>query len=134
MARASIPRSSMRYKITPGSSAPQRVPIASPSVVVNPIVVATPRPASIAHMLDPFPRCSTIVFAAAARRVDARKLGGDVLVGEAVEAVPLHAGVVELRRQRESLGHVGIRPVERRVEAGHLRKVRRALQELGDGQ
>ena len=66
MARASILRSSMRYKITPGSSAPQRVPIGSPSAGENPIVVATLRPASIAHMLDPFPRCSTIVFAAAA--------------------------------------------------------------------
>jgi hypothetical protein len=42
------------------------VPIASPSTGVNPIVLATLRPASVAHMLDPLPRCSTIVRPAAA--------------------------------------------------------------------
>ena len=133
MARASILRSSRRYRITPGSSAPQRVPIASPSTAVKPIVVATLRPASIAHMLEPLPRCSTMVLAAAALRVHARQLGGDVLVGQAVEAVSLHAGVVELGRQGESPGDVGIRPVEGRVETGHLRKVGRALQQPGYG-
>src|SRR5207253_5290255 len=66
-------------------------------------------------------------------RVYARKLGGDVLVRQAVEAVSLHAGVVELFGQRESLGHVGIRSVERRVEAGDLCELRRALQQLGNG-
>ena len=66
MARASILCSSIRYKITPGSTAPQRVPIGSPSAAVNPIVVAMLRPASMAHMLDPLPRCSTIVLAEAA--------------------------------------------------------------------
>ena len=66
MARASILRSSIRYTITPGSRAPQRVPIGSPSAGVNAIVVARLRPASIAHMLAPLPRCRMIVFAVAA--------------------------------------------------------------------
>jgi hypothetical protein len=56
----------MRYTITPGSSAPQRVPIGSPSAGVNAIVVATLRPASMAQMLAPLPRCSTTVLPEAA--------------------------------------------------------------------
>ena len=63
MARASILRSSIRYRMTPGSRAPDRVPIGSPSTAVKPIVEAMLRPASIAHMLDPLPRCNTIVLA-----------------------------------------------------------------------
>jgi hypothetical protein len=66
MACASMLRCSMRYKTTPGSSVPQRVPIGRPSAGVNPMVVATLRPPSIAHMLEPFPRCNTIVFASGA--------------------------------------------------------------------
>ena len=50
-----------------------------------------------------------------------------------MESVPLHAGIVELFRQREALGHVGIRPVERRIEAGDLCELRRALQQLRNG-
>src|SRR6266478_5306479 len=128
MARASILRSSIRYTITPGSSAPQRVPIGSPSAGVKLIVVAMLRPASMAHMLDPLPRCSTIALA-----VFASKRGGNVLVGQAVEAVTLHAGVVELGRQRESLRDGRIRPMERRVEARDLREFWRALEQQGDG-
>ena len=52
--------------MTPGSSAPQRVPIGRPSTAVNPMVLATLRPASSAHMLAPLPRCSTTVLPAAA--------------------------------------------------------------------
>ena len=62
-----MPSSSIRYRITPGSRLPQRVPIGSPSTAVNPIVLATLRPATSAHMLLPLPRCATIVRPAAAR-------------------------------------------------------------------
>ena len=132
MARASILSSSIRYRMTPGSSAPQRVPIASPSAGVKPIVVATLRPASIAHMLAPLPRCSTIVLAAAALASSRGSFeAGDVFVGQAVKAVALHAGIVELRRQRESLGDIWIRSMERRVEARDLGKLRRAFEQAG---
>src|SRR5438477_261769 len=60
IARASILSSSCRYRTTPGSSAPVRVPITSPSSAVNPIVVATLLPASNAHIDAPLPRCATI--------------------------------------------------------------------------
>ena len=46
--------------MTPGSSAPVRVPIGRPSRAVIPMVVAMLRPAAIAHMLAPLPRCATI--------------------------------------------------------------------------
>ena len=52
--------------MTPGSSAPQRVPIGRPSTAVKPIVLATLRPANRAHMLAPLPRCRTTVRPAAA--------------------------------------------------------------------
>ena len=50
-----------------------------------------------------------------------------------MKPVALHAGVVELRRQRESLGDVRIRAVEGRVEAGDLRELRRTLEQPGHG-
>ena len=49
-----------------------------------------------------------------------------------MEAVAAEAGLVKLRRQRESLGDVRVRPVERRVEAGHLRNLGSALEQGGD--
>jgi hypothetical protein len=62
-----MPSSSIRNSSTPGSSDPQRVPIGNPSTAVKPMVVATLRPASIAHMLEPLPRWNTTVRPAAAR-------------------------------------------------------------------
>jgi hypothetical protein len=56
----------MRYMMTPGSTEPHRVPIGNPATAVKPIVEAMLRPASMAHMLDPLPRCSTIVLASSA--------------------------------------------------------------------
>ena len=95
MARASILRSSMRYRITPGSSAPQRVPIGSPSTAVKPIVrrhaasgLHRAHARAVAEMQHDRP-------ARGRGRIQVREHGGDVLVGQAVEAVPLHAGVVE---------------------------------------
>jgi hypothetical protein len=91
-----MPRSSIRYSSTPGSSDPQRVPIGRPSTAVKPIVLATLRPADSAHMLAPLPRCSTTVRPRRPR-VELRQHRGDVLVGQAVEAVAAHArGVGEL--------------------------------------
>jgi hypothetical protein len=51
--------------MTPGSRDPVRVPIGSPSTAVNPMVLATLRPLSIAHMLAPLPRCATTSLPAA---------------------------------------------------------------------
>ncbi len=50
---------------TPGSSAPQRVPIGRPSTAVKPIVLAMLRPPCIAHMLAPLPRCAATTRAPA---------------------------------------------------------------------
>jgi len=44
-----------------------------------------------------------------------------------------HARLVEIGRQGESLGDLRVRPVEGRVEARDLRKVRRAVHQHGDG-
>ena len=66
MARTSIFSSSIRYRTTPGSRLPQRVPIGRPSTAVKPIVLAMLRHADIPHMLEPLPRCSTTVLPAAA--------------------------------------------------------------------
>ena len=50
-----------RYSTTPGSSAPGRVPMHSPSSAVKPIVqVDAPARSLIAHMLAPLPRCATM--------------------------------------------------------------------------
>ena len=46
-------------------------------------------------MLAPLPRCSTTVRPFAATRVELRQHRGDVLVGQAVEAVAAHALVVQ---------------------------------------
>ena len=47
--------------MTPGSRLPQRVPIGRPSTAVKPIVLATLRPPTMAHMLLPLPRWATTV-------------------------------------------------------------------------
>ena len=49
----------------------------------------------------------------------------DVVVRQAVEAVAANAGVAELARQGEGLRDVRLAAMERRVEAGDLRKMRR---------
>src|SRR4051812_35946967 len=45
---------------TPGSIAPQRVPIGSPSSAVKPMVLSTERPSRRAHMEAPLPRWATM--------------------------------------------------------------------------
>jgi len=67
MARASIPSSSIKYRTTPGSRLPQRVPMGRPSTAVKPIVLATLRPPASAHRLLPLPRWATTVRPEAAR-------------------------------------------------------------------
>ncbi len=61
MARGSRPRSSASQSTTPGSRAPQRVPMQRPSSTLKPMVVATLRPACRAHRLAPLPRCIATV-------------------------------------------------------------------------
>ena len=46
--------------MTPGSSAPGRVPMHSPSSAVKPSVLSTLLPSFSAHRLAPLPRCATI--------------------------------------------------------------------------
>src|SRR4030095_16503870 len=60
-----------------------------------------------------------------------RKHGGDVFVRQAVKAVALYAGIVELHRQRESLGDVRSRAVKGRVEASDLRELWRTFEQSG---
>ena len=44
------------HMIMPTSTLPDLVAIGTPSLVVNPIVVSTQRPSTMALMLDPAPR------------------------------------------------------------------------------
>ena len=60
-----MPFAVIRYRTTPGSIWPVRVPIGSPSSAVNPIVLSTLRPPWMAHMEAPLPRCATITRALA---------------------------------------------------------------------
>ena len=83
-------------------------------------------------MLEPLPRCSTTVRPPAAFASKLRQNRGDVLVGQAVEAVAADALRVQLRGQREHLRDLRVAAVERGVEAGHLRQLRRALQQQAD--
>ena len=72
--------------------------------------------------------------AAAARRlrVELRQDRCDVLVRQAVEAVALHAGVVQLAGQGEHLRELRLGAMERRVEASHLRQLGPALEQEPD--
>ena len=49
-----------RCRITPGSTAPGRVPMQMPSSAVNPSVLSTLVRFLIAHRLAPLPRCATM--------------------------------------------------------------------------
>ena len=116
-----MPRCSIRYSTTPGSSWPGRVPIGRPSSAVKPIVLSTLLPlaqpahrGAAAEMRDDHPAAGHV-----GRHV-AQPLG-DIFVGEAVEAVAAHALVVEVARQRVAVGVLGMPAVEGGVEAGHLR-------------
>ena len=111
-----------RCSSTPGSIAPGRVPITSPSSVEKPMVVAMHRPSRIAAMLAPLPRCATT------RRLGAPpaivgKACEDSLVRQAVEAVAPQSRLPVFLRQRKARRNLGLRRVERGVEAGDLRQV-----------
>ena len=60
-------------------------------------------------------------------RRDARQGAGDVFVRESVEAVAAHPLLVEGIRQRVVICHVGMRTVERGIEAGDLQDARKPL-------
>ena len=64
--------------------------------------------------------------------VELRQHRGDVLIRQAVKSISSHAGVVQLLGKCESLRNLGIRAVERRIEAGDLRQLRRALEQPTD--
>jgi hypothetical protein len=63
-------------------------------------------------------------------RRDLRKACAYVLVRQAVETVPAHAGLGEFPRDGEHLGERRLAAMKGRVEAGHLRQLGR---DLGDG-
>ena len=52
---------------------------------------------------------------------------GDILVGQAVKAVAAHAFVVEPLGDRVVVGDRAVAAMERGVEAGDLRQIRKAL-------
>jgi hypothetical protein len=58
--------------------------------------------------------------------IQLRQGARNVFVGQAVEAVAAHAALGDGRRQRERLRQLGLRAVERGVEAGDLRHLRQA--------
>ena len=99
MALGSSPRSSASQSTTPGSRAPQRVPMQRPSSTLNPIVVATlagaqgaeaRAVAEVHHHGPPLRRPG----------IDRGERRRDVLVGEPVEAVA-EPGLVQLFGQRD---------------------------------
>ena len=90
------------------------------------------RPAAKAHMLEPLPRCSDGRPAARGGGVVAGQGLGDVLVGQAVEAVAAHAAVGDRARQGEGLRHLRLGAMERGVEAGHLGQLGCALHQRPD--
>jgi hypothetical protein len=59
MSFAPSPRVCMRYRTTPGSRAPGRVPMHSPSSAVNPKELSTLFPLCRPHRLAPLPRWAT---------------------------------------------------------------------------
>ncbi len=114
----------IRYKITPGSIDPERVPIIRPSSVVKPIVVATLLPIleraerrAIAEMGDDH---AALGFGTEIIRQHA----GDILIGETVEAVAQHAGIGQRARQREDFGEARLGAMKGRIETGDLRQIR----------
>ena len=110
-------------------ASPQRVPIGSPSSAVKPIVLATLRPPSSAHMLAPLPRCGTTVCPRGRAASCCGSTRGDVLVRQAVEAVAPHASLGRIRRgSANSCATRRLAAVECGVEAGDLRQVRGALE------
>ena len=56
--------------------------------------------------------------------VNLRQDGGDVFIGQAVEAVAPHAPLRDFGRQGEHLGHLRLAAMESGVETGHLQQLR----------
>ena len=55
---------------------------------------------------------------------DAREPVGNVLVGQAVEAVTAHALVIKRLGEGVTVGHVGVTAVKARIEASDLEELR----------
>ncbi len=79
-----------------------------------------------AEMGDDHPRIAQL-------RRDFRQAAGDVLVGQAVEAITAHALLRQLPRDGEGLCLPGLVAVEGGVEAGDLRQLRMRLRQRADG-
>ena len=123
---------SIRCSSTPGSSAPQRVPIIRPSRAEKPIVVATLRRCSIAQRLAPLPRCATIVRPCACIAMTLGQGDRHVFVRQPVKAVAPDTALPQRMRQGQHLLHRRQRAVKGGVEARHLRQVRRSFEQHVD--
>ena len=118
--------SSIRYRITPGSSAAaaraHRQAVDGGEAHRARDAACRPRARTC------WRRCrgaATTVRPAAALRVELRQHAGDVLVRQAVEAVAPHAALGDqLRGSANACATLGLRAVERGVEAGDLRQLR----------
>ena len=86
------------------------------------MVEAIDWPFLIAHIEAPLPRWATITSSRAIWGAIFRSVPHDVFVGQAVEPVAPHALVVIGARQGERVVDEGMAAVERRVEAGDLRR------------
>ena len=113
--------------MTPGSIAPGRVPMQSPSSAVNPSVLSTLFPSFIAQRLAPLPRCATITRPCAISGATVGRTDAMYSVREPVESVALHAAATEIARQRHDLGDRRLAAMKARVETGDLRHARQSL-------
>ena len=93
------------------------MPIGRPSTAVKPIVLATLRPAHHRAHAAAVAEVGDDGAAGRGLRIELRQHVGDVLVGQAVEAVAPHAAVGDRRRQRERLRHLGLRRGGRRCRS-----------------
>ena len=99
-----MPRFSIRWRTTPGSSWPGRVPIGRPSSAVKPIVLSMLRPPSMRAHRGAAAEVGGDDPAAGDLRGELGQAVGDVLVAEAVEAVAADALVVEGARDGVAVG------------------------------
>ena len=103
-----------------------------PSSAVKPIVVSRLRPCRRAQRLAPLPRCATTVRPAAWAGREFGQFAGDVLVGQAVEAIFPDAFRLEPARDRVAAYRRCERVVEGGVETADLQQPRPQRQEGAD--
>ena len=115
------PTVAQQRRSTPGSTEPERVPIARPSSGVKPIDVATDAPCQTAVTEQPLPRWATTMPALTPAEPSRRRgLANRPRHRQAVEAEAAHAPVrVHDHGQRIDVRGRRQRRVKRRVEDGH---------------